>query len=56
MKMKRSDIGVALYLLAAVVMLIVPIPNWLLDVCKRSSGYVIFPDGTAFYNHIQNCT
>ncbi len=32
MKMKRSDIGVALYLLAAVVMLIVPIPNWLLDV------------------------
>ncbi len=31
--MKRADIGVALYILAAFVMLIVPIPSWLLDIC-----------------------
>lgn len=31
--MKKADLGVALYLLAAFVMLIVNIPNWLLDVC-----------------------
>ncbi|MCI8947480.1 MAG: flagellar biosynthesis protein FlhA [Lachnospiraceae bacterium] len=30
--MKKADIGVALYVLAAFVMLIVPIPSWLLDV------------------------
>lgn len=31
--MKKADLGVALYLLSAFVMLIVNIPNWLLDVC-----------------------
>ena len=31
--MKKSDLGVALYLLSAFVMLIVPIPSWLLDIC-----------------------
>ena len=31
--MKKADLGVALYLLAAFVMLIVNIPNWLLDIC-----------------------
>ena len=31
--MKKADFGVALYLLSAFVFLIVPIPNWLLDVC-----------------------
>ena len=30
--MKKADVGVALYLLAAVVFFIVPIPNQLLDV------------------------
>ena len=32
MKMKKADIGVALYLLSAIIMLIVPISNTLLDV------------------------
>lgn len=31
--MKKADLGVALYLLSAFVMLIVSIPSWLLDVC-----------------------
>lgn len=31
--MKKADLGVALYLLAAFVMLIVNIPSWLLDIC-----------------------
>ena len=30
--MKKADLGVALYILAAFVMLIVPIPSWLLDI------------------------
>ncbi len=32
MKFQKADVGVAAYLLAAIVMLIVPIPSWLLDV------------------------
>ncbi len=31
--MKKADLGVAIYLLSAFVMLIVSIPSWLLDVC-----------------------
>ena len=31
--MKKADLGVAIYILAAFVMLIVPIPSWLLDIC-----------------------
>lgn len=31
--MKKADLGVAIYLLSAFVMLIVNIPNWLLDIC-----------------------
>ena len=31
-QVKKADIGVALYVLAAFVMLIVPIPSWLLDI------------------------
>jgi len=31
--MKKADLGVAIYILAAFIMLIVPIPSWLLDVC-----------------------
>ena len=30
--MKKADVGVAAYIVAAFVMLIVPIPSWLLDV------------------------
>ncbi|MCD7837007.1 MAG: flagellar biosynthesis protein FlhA [Lachnospiraceae bacterium] len=32
MKLKKEDLGVALYIAAAVIMFIVPIPSWLLDV------------------------
>lgn len=42
--MKRADIAVAVYILAAFVMLIVPIPNWLLDILLAvniSTGFVI---------------
>lgn len=42
--MKKADIGVALYILAAFVMLIVPVPNWLLDILLAvniSTGFVI---------------
>ena len=42
--MKRADIAVAAYILAAFVMLIVPIPNWLLDILLAvniSTGFVI---------------
>ena len=44
MNIKRADIFVALYILAAFVMLIVPIPNWLLDILLAvniSTGFVI---------------
>ena len=43
MNIKRADIFVALYILAAFVMLIVPIPNWLLDILLAvniSTGFV----------------
>ena len=29
---KATDIGVAIYILAAIIFLIIPIPNWMLDV------------------------
>ncbi len=32
MSMKKADLGVAVYILAAFIMLIVPIPSWLLDI------------------------
>ena len=32
MRFQKADIGVAAYLLAAIVMLIVPIPSWMLDI------------------------
>lgn len=43
-KLRKADIGVSLYVLAAFVMLIVPIPSGLLDVllaCNISIGFVI---------------
>ena len=35
MKFQKADVGVAVYLLAAIVMLIVPIPSYLLDILLR---------------------
>lgn len=32
MKIKKADVGVALYIMAAIIMFIVPIPSWLLDI------------------------
>ncbi len=40
--MKRADIGVAIYVLAAFVMLIVPIPNWMLDILLAINMSVAF--------------
>jgi len=40
--MKKADIGVALYVLAAFVMLIVPVPAWLLDILLALNISVAF--------------
>jgi len=40
--MKKADIGVAAYLLAAFIMMIIPIPNWLLDVLLACNIAVAF--------------
>ncbi len=40
--MKKADLGVALYILAAFVMLIVPIPSWLLDICLAINISIAF--------------
>lgn len=40
--MKKADIGVALYVLAAFIMLIVPIPSWLLDILLACNIAVAF--------------
>ena len=32
MKMKKADVAVAIYIMAAIIMFIVPIPSWLLDI------------------------
>ena len=32
MRLKKADVGVALYLMAAIIMFIVPIPSFLLDI------------------------
>ena len=43
-KLKKADVGVTLYVLAAFIMMIVPIPSWLLDVllaCNISVAFVI---------------
>ena len=40
--MKKADIGVALYVLAAFVMLIVPVPSWLLDILLAFNISVAF--------------
>ena len=40
--MKKADIGVALYLLAAIVMMIVPLPSWMLDILMTFNISVSF--------------
>ena len=40
--MKKADIGVALYILAAFIMLIVPIPNTLLDILLALNMSIAF--------------
>lgn len=42
MSIKKADLGVAIYILAAFVMLIVPIPSWLLDVCLAINISIAF--------------
>ena len=42
MRMKKADLGVAIYILAAFVMLIVPIPSWLLDICLAINISIAF--------------
>ena len=64
---KKTDIGVAAYLLAAIIFFIVPIPSILLDVmlalrridrsdeclvCAGSFGYVLFPDPAFVYDDL----
>jgi len=58
--LKKTDIGVAAYLLAAVIFFIVPIPSWLLDICLAlniavaltvliNSLFVVEPLDMSFY-------
>ena len=58
--LKKTDIAVAAYLLAAVVFFIVPIPSWLLDICLAlniavaltvliNSLFVVEPLDMSFY-------
>ncbi|WP_289285665.1 flagellar biosynthesis protein FlhA [Parablautia intestinalis] len=52
--MKKADIGVAMYVLAAFIMFIVPIPNWLLDIllaCNISIAFTIL-FGTMFTKEV----
>jgi len=52
--MKKADVGVALYVVAAFIMLIVPIPNWLLDVllaCNIAVAFTIM-FGTMFAKEV----
>ena len=65
--MKKADIGVALYLLAAVIFFIVPISSTLLDVMiainisialiilyiirEGSTGYVFLPDSFTVHDY-----
>ena len=54
MGMKKADVGVAAYVLAAFIMMIVPIPNWLLDVllaCNIAIAFTIL-FGTMFSKEV----
>jgi flagellar biosynthesis protein FlhA len=55
-KLKSADIGVAGYVLAAFIMLIVPIPSWLLDIllaCNIAVAFTIM-FGCMFANDVLN--
>ena len=52
--LRKADVGVALYLLSAFIMLIVPIPSWLLDVllaCNISVAFTVM-FGCMFANEV----
>ena len=52
--MKKADLGVAAYLVAAFIMLIVPIPSWLLDIllaCNIAVAFTIL-FGTMFSKEV----
>ena len=52
--MKKADLGVALYILAAFVMMIVPIPSWLLDIllaCNIALAFTVL-FGTMFSKEV----
>ena len=56
--MKKADVGVAAYILAAFIMLIVPIPSWLLDVllaCNIAIAFTIL-FGTMFSKEVLDMT
>ena len=66
MKMRKADVGVAIYIMAAIIMFIVPIPAWLLDILlagsvryhvqQGSAGYVVLPHHAVVYNNFPNST
>ena len=58
--LKKTDVAVAAYLLAAIIFFIVPIPSWLLDICLAlniavaltvliNSLFVVEPLDMSFY-------
>lgn len=56
MRMNKADLGVALYVLAAFIMLLVPMPSWLLDVLLAINISVAFAIlfGCMFANEVLN--
>ena len=62
--LKKTDLGVGLYLLCAVLFFIIPIPSFLLDVMLAFNlsialiilFKVIFPDTITVYDYIQDFT
>ena len=58
--MKKQDMAVAAYLVAAFAMMIIPIPSWLLDIllaCNIAlgAGYVLLSHHPFVHYHFQNC-
>ena len=50
--MKKADIAVAAYILAAFIMMIVPVPSQLLDVLLACNIAIAF---TLIYHNFQDC-
>ena len=69
MKMKKADVAVAIYIMAAIIMFIVPIPSWLLDIllainisvaltilfATMFSKEVLLPYDAAVYHNLPYC-